>query len=277
MKRYIEQLIGDIREATLNVRMPSKIWLDSKANPDDELELEDMSYIEQFVEGGEEPVSKITGIDKTLLPPPEKLTDDQKSVLSVELEKLLEVFHFQLEFPENYPAHLRYSFILDFWDGEQVAVSFGTIHVEFCDYNEELCPFSGYCLTCKEFAEQQKLDEKIEQGIDWELSIDDILPGKNEIEKWAKANGIALEEEPDLDDIFGKSDDEDYDPALDFVGGFFNDDGTRIDPESIPVPGLCIICKKHQYTDPEENFLCMMNRNDQRNDPDFKCGAFEKI
>ena len=61
------------------------------------------------------------------------------------------------------------------------------------------------------------------------------------------------------------------------INGFYNDDGTKIDPESIPVPGLCIICQKYQIDDWDENLLCMMNRNDQRDEPDFKCGAFEKI
>jgi len=61
------------------------------------------------------------------------------------------------------------------------------------------------------------------------------------------------------------------------INGFFNDDGSRIDPATVPVAGLCIICKKYQDDDPEENFLCMLNRNDQRDNPDFICGAFEKI
>lgn len=61
------------------------------------------------------------------------------------------------------------------------------------------------------------------------------------------------------------------------INGFYNDDGTKIDPDSVPVPSLCIICRKHQIDDWDENLLCLMNRNDQRNETDFKCGAFEKI
>lgn len=67
------------------------------------------------------------------------------------------------------------------------------------------------------------------------------------------------------------------DPYREEINGFYNDDGTKIDPESVPVPGLCVICKKHRIDDWEENLLCLMNRNDQRDEPDFKCGAFEKI
>jgi hypothetical protein len=67
--------------------------------------------------------------------------------------------------------------------------------------------------------------------------------------------------------------------AFDFdsVNGLFNDDGTKIDPETVPLPGLCVICKLHQTEDWEENILCLLNRNDQRNESDFECGMFEKI
>jgi hypothetical protein len=61
------------------------------------------------------------------------------------------------------------------------------------------------------------------------------------------------------------------------INGFYDDDGNKIDPESLPVPGLCVICKKHQIDDWEENMLCTLNRLDQRNEENFKCGVFEKI
>ncbi len=64
---------------------------------------------------------------------------------------------------------------------------------------------------------------------------------------------------------------------FDSVNGFFNDGGTKIDPETVPLPGLCVICKLHQTEDWEENMLCVLNRNDQRNESDFECGMFEKI
>lgn len=59
--------------------------------------------------------------------------------------------------------------------------------------------------------------------------------------------------------------------------GLYNDDGTKVDPETIPFPGLCIICKKYQTDDEEEKIRCLMNRNDQLNADEFKCGAFENI
>jgi hypothetical protein len=104
MDEYIQQLIGDIHNATWNTRPPHEIWVDSEADPDDEIELEDISYVEEFVYGKEEKISGITGIESYRLPPPEKLTDGQKALLATELEKLLHIFHFCPDFPANYPG-----------------------------------------------------------------------------------------------------------------------------------------------------------------------------
>ena len=67
------------------------------------------------------------------------------------------------------------------------------------------------------------------------------------------------------------------DDVPEHYNGLYDDNGNKIDPESVPVPSLCTICKKHQADDWEENILCLLNRHDQRNDDDFKCGMFEKI
>ena len=149
MQRYIEQLIADIEDATLNVKPPHKIWYESGADPTDELELEDISHVEEFIYGTKKKISEITGIETYQLPPPRKLTDTQMAILSVELEKLLRIFHFSLEFPEGYPDHLKYPFIKKLWREKHVPMSFGVIHIEFCDYDENKCPFPGYCRSCE--------------------------------------------------------------------------------------------------------------------------------
>jgi len=60
------------------------------------------------------------------------------------------------------------------------------------------------------------------------------------------------------------------------INGLYDDNGNKINPDLIPVPSLCIICKSYEETDWEENMLCNLNRFDQRNSKDFKCGAYEK-
>jgi len=55
----------------------------------------------------------------------------------------------------------------------------------------------------------------------------------------------------------------------------YNDDGTEINPDLVPKPGLCVICKKQD--DPHEEMLCTLNRLDQKDSAEFRCFAFEKI
>lgn len=63
-----------------------------------------------------------------------------------------------------------------------------------------------------------------------------------------------------------------------FEGGFFNDDGTRLDESKIPMPNKCLGCRKYLSDDWEDDMLCKLNRADQADDLDnFKCGAFEAL
>ena len=58
--------------------------------------------------------------------------------------------------------------------------------------------------------------------------------------------------------------------------GFYTDDGEPLNPDLIPKPQLCLSCKKNDKEGMEE-ILCTLNRLDQRNDNDFKCGAYVSI
>ncbi len=278
MQRYIEQLIVDLRQATWKMKPPHELWEESGADPDDELELEDMSYVEKYMYGVEEPISGITGIELEKLPPEAKLTLQQQALLASELENLLQYFHFYLDFPKNYPAHLRYPFILKFWTEEHVALSFGESHIEFCDYDEENCPFPGYCNTCKEVAEQMKFDEEQcrKVGSDIDIDVSNLLPSPEEIKDFMKQQGIVIEEDIEENQFLVDLSENEV-SGFEDLNGIYDDDGNEIDLNSIPLPGLCTICKKYQVDDWDENLLCLMNRNDQRNEPEFKCGAYKKL
>ncbi len=56
---------------------------------------------------------------------------------------------------------------------------------------------------------------------------------------------------------------------------YYDDDGTEINPDLIPTPGLCLVCKKQN--DLNEDIHCTLNRMDQGDTDDFICFAFEKI
>ena len=266
LDRYIEQLISELRKATFNVKPPHEIW--NGADPDDEGLVEDLSYAEEYIYGKKEPVSSITGIDAATLPPSEQLSEKQQELLASELEKLLNYFNFHLDFPPNFPIHLRYPFICDFWKEERVALSFGESHIEFCDYDEDNCPFPGYCTSCEEY---RKEEEEGVKASETDFDGDGLLLTPEEMEAWAESQGIKKSEPGD--DLPFFQEEEEY---VEDISGLYDDDGNKIEPDSIPVPGLCIICKHHDSDFWEDNLLCLMNRNDQKNNPDFECGSFEK-
>lgn len=56
---------------------------------------------------------------------------------------------------------------------------------------------------------------------------------------------------------------------------YYDDDGTELDPTTIPMPQMCTICEKRD--DPHEEILCNLNRLDQRDEPIFKCYAFVNL
>jgi hypothetical protein len=223
-----------------------------------------MSFIEKQFGDNEEPISEITGIEAEHLPPSEKLTDEEKSILATELENLLQYFNFKLDFPETLPAHLKYPVIFNFWKEKQVAVSFGRNNIELCDMEIENCPFPGYCKTCDEVAAQLKFDEETSStSTDFDIKIEDLLPSPEEIE--------ILNKEAELYENENESE------QVEEINGLYNDNGEKIDPQSVPIPNLCIICKQHQSEDWEENLLCLMNRHDQMKNDNFICAAFKKI
>ena len=59
------------------------------------------------------------------------------------------------------------------WDDEHVHVSFGRVHIEFCDYDIKTCPFIGYCTTCEEMEREIRAGPKVD---DTDFSIEDLLP-----------------------------------------------------------------------------------------------------
>jgi hypothetical protein len=61
------------------------------------------------------------------------------------------------------------------------------------------------------------------------------------------------------------------------INGMFDDDGYEIKPDSIKKPLICLTCIKSIDPDWEEELLCNLNRNDQADEKEFKCGAYEKL
>lgn len=56
------------------------------------------------------------------------------------------------------------------------------------------------------------------------------------------------------------------------INGYYDDDGTKLNSDLYPRPGLCLMCRFND--DHDEEILCNLNRLDQRNEKEFECGAY---
>jgi hypothetical protein len=79
----------------------------------------------------------------------------------------------------------------------------------------------------------------------------------------------------DKRDKDGKRHIDEMDPQK--IAGIFDDDGYEINLETIKMQPLCLTCLKYDSDDWEEELLCKMNRNDQADEKEFKCCAYEKL
>lgn len=55
---------------------------------------------------------------------------------------------------------------------------------------------------------------------------------------------------------------------------YFDDDGNELFPELRPLPMLCLTCRHNEQRDLMEQVGCNLNRMDQKDEPEFYCGAW---
>jgi hypothetical protein len=162
IQKYVEQLVEDLQKAIERAANPGQLKNGMGSSPQN---FQDhISAVEQYLDGPTSKLSEIVGIDAAMFPPDDLLSDEQTGLLVPEMELLLNAFNFYPDFPQNkgeiVPSRLRYRALREKWDSEQTFVSFGEVHLEFCDYDEKSCPFPGYCSTCSEFEADDSPDAK---------------------------------------------------------------------------------------------------------------------
>jgi hypothetical protein len=170
-----------------------------------------------------------------------KLKEKQWKSLADALLRLLESLNMTIiDLPDSYQEDAIYNLFLMHWDYPLQYLPLAGYDIEFCTREPDTCPYGVDCNYCYgEFTDDEEFNDE-------ELDED---------------------EESDDNDDFPKSE-----PG--FIGGFFNDDGSRIDPLKVPIPELCLRCKSYLSDDWEDNILCTLNRNDQRDSEEFECGAY---
>jgi len=194
MKRYLEQLITDMRESASSV--PDEDLSVFFANTEDD---EYLPFSEAFQYGPKRKLSEILGIPSMSFPPEDQLTDSQTETLAREMERLLKAYYFYPEFPIGVPGRLRYRNLVRIWDDEYVFLTNGETPLEFCDYDESRCPFPGYCNICSQIKKfKDKEAEETETFTDMKYNALFDPDELDDIEK----NEIFEHYNPDLSDRF---------------------------------------------------------------------------
>nr|NQU90944.1 hypothetical protein [Bacteroidota bacterium] len=171
MQRYVELLVEDLRKSAAGAPVDNDIITPEN---EDEAFQNHIDDVERYLHGPQQPLSGIVGIPVSALPPPEKLNEGQIKIIVPELIRMLNAWNFDPDFPDNLPYLLQYKSLRDTWDTKFVYMPSGTTHIEFCDYDENNCPFQGYCKLCLEVGAEIFPDD--ETGMEAE---DALSPNQN--------------------------------------------------------------------------------------------------
>lgn len=160
MKRYIEQLISDLKDAERYVPVQKK-----QTDMTENEFMEDLYEIDRITDKEpSEPMYNIFGIDPKYLPPVERLTVDQAQLLTMKILELWAAFNIDAVYPENFPLEKLYPLLIKKFKEPFIYFPMGHTGVKFCHYEPEECPFGQEYCDCKDIvAEWEQDDAKIEE------------------------------------------------------------------------------------------------------------------
>jgi len=156
MQRYVEQLVGDMRNAAS--KAPKVTLPDDRTNPE---------YLESLENSPAITMSKLFGLSKEIFPPSDKLSSENINQLAAEFHALWKAYSIEPIFPDKLPEKRQYELFV-----EQLKEKFqywsGWTHTwEFCCYDPSKCPFGSEYCWCKDH-----IDE-------WEKDWEEFLKEKN--------------------------------------------------------------------------------------------------
>ncbi len=111
-----------------------------------------LDYIVAWECAPDEQMPDVFGINAAAFPPPEKLTEEQALRINQAILKLWEVNHILADLPEKLPSHLiLYRELRKKWQEDTIRIMpGGNMHLEFCYYVPEECPWGMDFCTCKD-------------------------------------------------------------------------------------------------------------------------------
>ena len=141
LQRYLEQLVGDIRESAknrdTNVQYPPELVRAPDNIPEHLAHLEVIPAQEVY---------KWMRLDPETFPPADKLNDDQIIYFCNILRQLFEHYNYEIEMPIGLPFRLVYEYLIKAFYKFETCKQGETINViSFCNGDEANCPFGEYC------------------------------------------------------------------------------------------------------------------------------------
>jgi hypothetical protein len=169
MQNYVSQLLSDMKAAEKN--LPTNVDY-SLLHPEHPAADAGLNFIIEYEMSPRHTMDDLFGIKAEQFPPEAKLTDEQIEQLTDAILQLWAAFNILADFPDVVPLRTLYTVLLKRWTEETTQyVSEGHIHLEFCDYEPERCPWGNDYCTCKEFANESMKDFKPIDDDVWKKGI----------------------------------------------------------------------------------------------------------
>jgi len=162
MRPYIEDLIKEIKSAVEEAKQYRK----QEQSPQKELaNIGSSDDRRKYLYGNPMTLESITGIPLDALPPYYLISENHRNQLGQVMEELLEAWGFTPDFPDKLPYSQRYRFLRNIWGTQQVYIGSGPSYIDFCDFDQQTCPFPNHCDMCDKIKEQEELYNRLINNI----------------------------------------------------------------------------------------------------------------
>jgi hypothetical protein len=169
MQNYVHQLLTDMAAAQKN--LPTDVDY-ALLYPDHPATAYGLTHLVEYEMSPRHSMDDLFGIKAEQLPPVETLTDAQIEQLNDGILSLWSAFNFHADTKEGVPPRILYKVLRDYWATEKVQyMSVGMMHIEFCDYNPDKCPWGNDYCTCKDFANEPVREFTPEEAAEWRKGL----------------------------------------------------------------------------------------------------------
>jgi hypothetical protein len=172
MEKYVNQLLGDLESAKGNRPPKPNVRV---LYPDHPALDYGLDYIAEWECSPQIPMNELFGLDAEIFPDASRLNTTQIEQLVEAILDLWAFYNFGTYIPDGTPMDLVYKALIDKWKNDPISyVSEGTVTLEFCGYEPDLCPWGMEHCTCKEFDDDFDMDKykmTPEQEAEWQKGV----------------------------------------------------------------------------------------------------------